>query len=201
MTTSIKKPSTVAEYLASLPADRRAAIEAVRSVILKNLDKDYQEGMAYGMIGYSVPHSVFPAGYHCDPSQPLMFAALASQKGYMSLYLMCIYGDTEHQAWFTQAWAKTGKKLNMGKSCVRFKKIEDVPLDVVGEAIRRVPAKKYVARYVEILGDRSVAKKASSKAGAKSGSKSGSKIVKKATKKVTKKTTEKAAKRVAARTR
>src|SRR3989337_1277487 len=117
------KAKTVAEYLAELPADRRAAIKAVRAVILKNLDKNYEEGMQYGMIGYCVPHRVYPAGYHCDPKQPLPFAGLASQKNYMSLYLMCNYGETDQLAWFEQAWANAGKKLNMGKCCVRFKKL------------------------------------------------------------------------------
>jgi hypothetical protein len=97
------------------------------------------------MIGYYVPHRVYPAGYHCDPKQPLPFAGLPSQKNYMSLYLMCTYGSTEHAKWFREAWAKTGKKLDMGKSCVRFRKVEDLPLDVIGEAIRRVPAKEYIA--------------------------------------------------------
>jgi len=138
------KSSTVAEYLAELPEDRRQAIEAVRQVVLKNLDKDYEEGIQYGMIGYYVPHRVYPAGYHCDPRQPLPFAGLASQKNYMSLYLMCTYGNTDHAKWFQEAWAKTGKKLDMGKSCVRFKKLDDLALDVIGEAIRRVPAKKYI---------------------------------------------------------
>ena len=151
------KATTVAAYLASLPADRRAAISAVRDVILKNLDKDYQEGMSYGMIGYSVPHSVFPAGYHCDPRQPLPFAGLASQKNHMSVYLMGMYcgcvgeQETELVRWFRAAWAKTGKKLDMGKACIRFKKLDEVALDVLGEAIKRVPVKKYVAHYTEAL--------------------------------------------------
>jgi Domain of unknown function (DU1801) len=138
------KVTTVEQYLSELPEDRRQAIEAVRQVILKNLDKDYEEGMQYGMIGYYVPHRMYPAGYHCDPKQPLTFAGLASQKNHMSLYLMCIYGDSNHLKWFREAWAKTGKKLDMGKSCVRFKKLEDIPLDVIGEVIKRVPARKYV---------------------------------------------------------
>ncbi len=139
------KANTVAQYLAELPEDRRTAIEAVRQVILKNLDKDYEEGIQYGMIGYYVPHRVHPAGYHCDPKQPLPFAALASQKNHMSLYLMCVYGNTDHTKRFQEAWAKTGKKLDMGKACVRFKQVEDLPLEVIGEAINRVPAKKYIA--------------------------------------------------------
>jgi hypothetical protein len=140
--------TTVEAYLAALPEDRRLAIEAVRKVILDNLDDGYEEGIQYGMIGYYVPHRVYPAGYHCDPKQPLPFAALASQKGYMSVYLMCIYGHAALRSWFEKAWADAGKKLDMGKSCVRFKKLDDLALDVLGEAIRQVPARKYV-EYVE----------------------------------------------------
>ena len=143
--------TTVREYLASLPADRRAGIEAVRAVILKNLDKDYDECMLYGMIGYAVPHRVWPSGYHCDPSKPLMMAALASQKNRLTVYLMSVYNDKAERAWFQKAWAKTGKKLDMGGACVRFRTADDAALDVIGEAIRRTPAKAFVDRYVELL--------------------------------------------------
>lgn len=145
------KATTVKQYLASLPDDRRKAIEAVRKVILKNLDKDYEESMLWGMIGYAVPHRVWPTGYHCDPTKPLMVAALASQKDNLTVYLMSVYSDKAERAWFEKAWAKTGKKLNMGGSCVRFRKLEDAALDVIGEAIRRVPAKAYVESYVRTL--------------------------------------------------
>jgi Domain of unknown function (DU1801) len=138
------KAKTVAEYLAELPDDRRKSIEAVRSVILENLDRDFEEGIQYGMIGYYVPHRLYPAGYHCDPRQPLPFAALGSQKNYMSLYLMCIYGDPNELKWFQQTWKSAGKKLDMGKACVRFKSLDDVPLDVVAEVIRRVRAANYI---------------------------------------------------------
>ncbi len=141
------KAATVAQYLAELPDDRRKAIEQVRAVIRKNLDKSYEEGMQYGMIGYYVPHSVYPNGYHCDPKQPLPFAGLASQKSAMSLYLMSIYAHPGHNRWFVEAWKKTGKKLDMGKSCIRFKKVEDLALDVIAEAIKRVPAKDHIAFY------------------------------------------------------
>ncbi len=141
------KARTVDEYLAELPEDRREALRAVRAVVLKHLPKGYEEGMQYGMIGYFVPHSVYPPGYHCDPRQPLPFAGLASQKNHMSIYLMCIYGDAEHEAWVREEWATSGKKLDMGKSCVRFKKIDDVPLKVIGQAIKRVPVKKLIAHY------------------------------------------------------
>ena len=152
------KAATVEEYLASLPEDRREALQAVRKVILKNLDKKIQEGMQYGMIGYYVPHSVYPAGYHCDPKQPLPYAGLASQKNSISLYLMGLYGSPEDDAWFREAWGKTGKKLDMGKSCVRFKKLEDVPLDVIGQAIKRIPAKTYIERYEATLAGRGKSK-------------------------------------------
>lgn len=145
------KASSVSEYLASLPEDRRAALSAVRQVILDNLGEGYEEGMQYGMIGYYVPHAVFPAGYHCDPRQPLPFAALASQKNHMAVYLMCIYGQPEKERWFRAAWSKTGKKLDLGKSCVRFRRLEDVALDVLGEAIRRVPAKAYIEHYESVI--------------------------------------------------
>jgi hypothetical protein len=151
------KATNVRDYLASLPEDRRVAIEAVRKVILKNLDKDYEEGMMYGMIGYAVPHRVWPLGYHCDPSKPLMMAALASQKNNMTVYLMSVYGggggignNTERE-WFEKAWARAGKKLNMGGCCIHFKKLEDAALDVIGEAVRRTPAKAYVENYVKML--------------------------------------------------
>jgi hypothetical protein len=145
------KSLTVQEYLASLPEERRRALSAVREVILKNLDKDYEEGMTYGMIGYYVPHRVYPAGYRCNPKLPLPFANLGSLKNYMSLHLMCVYERCEEgdaasglARWFREAWAKTGKKLDMGKACIRFKKADDLALDVIGELIRRVPAKAYI---------------------------------------------------------
>src|SRR5437868_6517663 len=141
---------TVEEYLKSLPEDRRAAISAVRDVIRKNLDKDYEEGMLYGMIGYFVPHRIFPEGYHCDPTKPLMFIALGSQKNHMALYLSGIYGSEDEAKWFKAAWAKSGKKLDIGKSCVRFKKVEDLALDVLGGSVKRIPAKVYVKRYQDI---------------------------------------------------
>lgn len=143
------KAATVAQYLASLPVDRRAAIEAVRKVILDNLDRGYAECMQYGMIGYCVPHSRFPAGYHCDPKQPLPFAGLASQKNHMSVYLMGVYSDGKDHVsnWFREAWRATGKKLDMGKCCIRFRKLDDMALDVLGEAIRRLPVDTYIEYY------------------------------------------------------
>ncbi len=161
------RAKTVDEYLAELPDERCDAIRAVRTVILKNLPKGYEEGMQYGMIGYYVPHSVYPAGYHCDPKQPLPFAGLASQKNHMAIYLMCIYGDPDHQVWFREAWTRTGMKLDMGKSCVRFKKIEQVPLKVIGDAVKRVTVKKFIAQYESATAN--VGKRAKSAGTRKSG--------------------------------
>ena len=100
----------------------------------------------YGMIGYFVPHRVYPAGYHCNPKQPLPFMSLASQKNYMSLYLGCVYG-ADREKKFREAWARTGKKLDMGKCCVRFKKPDDLALDVIGDVIRRTSARGFIKRY------------------------------------------------------
>lgn len=141
------KASTVEQYLAELPPDRRAAIATVRRVILDNLDKGFQEGMQYGMIGYSVPHSIYPAGYHCDPNQPLPFAGLASQKNYMSVYLCNSYMIPGEAEWFLRAWKAAGKKLDMGKVCIRFKKVDDLALDVIAESIRRVPLERFIKLY------------------------------------------------------
>ncbi len=141
------KAATVAQYLAELAPDRRAAIEAVRQAILENLDDDFEEGMQYGMIGYFVPHRVFPAGYHCDPRQPLPFAGLASQKNHMSLYMMHCYENSEAVRWLSSRFAAAGKKLDMGKCCIRFRKLEDLPLGVIGEAIGRITTADYVAQY------------------------------------------------------
>lgn len=158
------KAKTVEAYLAELPPERREAIEAVRRVIRKNLGKGFEEGMQYGMIGYYVPHSVYPPGYHCDPSQPLPFAGLASQKNHMSLYLMGIYGSSQQRETFEREWqeaAAAGKagKLDMGKGCVRFKKLEQVPLEVVGRAIRRVRLREFVSGYEAGIGAARTARK------------------------------------------
>ena len=142
-----KAPATPEEYLAALPEDRRHALEVLRATILKNLGKGFEEGIQYGMIGYFVPHSVYPNGYHCDPRQPLPFASIASQKSHIGIYLFCIYTEEGEAERFREEWLATGKRLDMGKSCVRVKKIEDVPLDVLGRAIKRATLKRFVASY------------------------------------------------------
>jgi hypothetical protein len=144
------KATTVRQYLAELPAERRPILEAVRAIILENLDPLFEEGMQYGMIGYYLPHRVYPAGYHCDPRQPLPFICLASQKNYLSLYLGCVYGPDREEP-FRAAWAKTGKKLDMGKSCVRFKKLDDLALEVIGDVIRRTRARDFIKYYESTL--------------------------------------------------
>jgi uncharacterized protein YdhG (YjbR/CyaY superfamily) len=140
------KAATVRQYLAELPADRRAMLEEVRAVVRKNLDPGFEETMQYGMIAYVVPYRVYPPGYHCNPKDPLPFICLASQKNYCSLYLGCAYGPGREDK-FRAAWAKTGKKLDMGKSCVRFKKADDLALDVIAATIRGETAKKFIAYY------------------------------------------------------
>ena len=144
------KASTVPQYLAELPADRRSAIVCVRALILENLNPEFEEGMQYGMIGYHVPHRIYPAGYHCDPKQPLPFIGLASQKNHMSLYLGCVYG-LESEGPFREAWAKTGRKLDMGKSCIRFRKVEDLAKEVIADTIRATSARAFIASYEAAL--------------------------------------------------
>lgn len=142
--------TTVAQYLKELPADQRSAIEAVRAVILENLPKGYVEEMHYGGIGYVVPHTLYPAGYHCDPKKPLSYAGLASQKNYMAVYLMNVYDSKEVESWFQKAYKATGKRLDMGKCCVRFKKLDDLPLELVGQAIARTPVSEFIANYMQL---------------------------------------------------
>lgn len=145
---------TVEEYLAKLPDDRREAISAVRETIVAHLPEGVEEGVQYGMIGYYVPHSVYPPGYHCDPRQPLPFAALAAQKNYLSVYLCSIYQNPDDEQWVRDRFAEHGKKPDMGKSCIRFKQLEDIPLEVIGEAIARVPVAGFIARYESMLAAR-----------------------------------------------
>ncbi len=188
------KPTTVAAYLKSLPADRRDAIEAVRAAINKALPKGYEEGIQYGMIGYYVPHSVYPPGYHCDPSQPLPFIGLASQKNHMALYMFCLYSDEGALAVFTGEWEATGLRLDMGKSCVRFKKLEDVPLPVVARAVKRATVRTFVASYEASLEAAGTVHKGKKKLAKKTAKKTAKKSTKETTKKpASKKTTTKKA--------
>ena len=139
--------STVAEYLAVLPADRRAAITAVRKAINENLPDGYEEGMQFGMISWYVPLSRYPAGYGENPKVPLPLVALASQKSGMVLHFLCFYGHPALPTWFVNEYKKTGKKLDMGKGCVRFKSLNDLALDVVGRTVARVPVEEQISNY------------------------------------------------------
>ncbi|HNF39155.1 MAG TPA: DUF1801 domain-containing protein [Chitinophagaceae bacterium] len=142
------KATTVEQYVSELPADRQATINALRKVIKKNLPKGFQECMGYGMLGYVVPHSIYPAGYHCNPKDPLPFMGLASQKNSINLYHMGIYAEPKLYKWFTEAHAKASpKKLDMGKSCVRYKKAEDIPLKLIGELASKMTPKEWISLY------------------------------------------------------
>jgi len=135
---------TVAQYLAALPADKRKVVAAVRKVIRANLPKGYVEALSWGVISYEVPLKRYPDTYN---GRPLCFAGLASTKSGYSLYLTCTYQDPQVHEWFVKAFAKAGKKLDMGKSCVRFRRLEDLPLEVVGQVIAKVPVDAFLARY------------------------------------------------------
>lgn len=143
--------TTAAEYLASLPEDRRRAIGQVRQVLLENLSPGFEEGIQYGMLAYYVPHALYPRGYHVNPKLPLPFVSLAAQKSHLALYLMGLYEGSDLATWFEAEWKKTGKKLDMGKSCLRFKKVEDLALDVVAALLKRVSVADYVAAYEAAL--------------------------------------------------
>lgn len=133
--------ATVGEYLDGLPPDRREAIETVRDAVLANLPEGYEEVMRWGMITYEVPLSVQPDTYN---GQPLMYAALASQKNHMAVYLTGVYADDETRESFLEAYRATGKRLDMGKSCIRFRKLENLPLEIIGEAIARYPVPEFL---------------------------------------------------------
>lgn len=142
------KAATPEEYLDSLPEDRKEAMMQLRKVIKKNLPKGFKEAMSYGMIGYGVPHSIYPPGYHCDPKQPLPFMCIASQKNFVALYHMGIYADPELLKWFSDAYARVVPgKLDMGKSCIRFKKMEQIPYQLIGELSGKVTPEDWIAIY------------------------------------------------------
>jgi Domain of unknown function (DU1801) len=136
--------SSVQEYLDELPADRRAVVSAVREVVLQHLPAGYREAMGYGMITYEIPLGEYPNTYN---KQPLAYLALAAQKHHYSLYLMAVYENNEEEARLREGFRKARKKLDMGKSCVRFRKLEDLPLDLIGEIVASTPPAKFVAIY------------------------------------------------------
>ena len=140
------KAATVEEYREELPAERRQTVEAVRTVILDNLPGGYKEAMQFGMISYVVPLERYPKTYN---GQALSYAALASQKNYVSVYLMNIYSDVETERWFTERYRASGKRLDMGKACVRFKKLDDLPLDLIAEAVALTSVDSFIELYEE----------------------------------------------------
>ncbi len=142
------KSITVAAYMQEIPEERQAVMEALRKTIKKHLPKGFQEQMSYGMIGYVVPHALYPSGYHCKPSDPLPFMNIASQKNFIAIYHMGIYADASLLKWFTDEYIKRVKgKLDMGKSCIRFKKPEQVPVDLIGELAAKMSPKQWIALY------------------------------------------------------
>ena len=145
MTSDAKTPD---EYINSLPDDRKMYMEKLRNVILKNLPKGFQEGMGYGMMGYSVPHSIYPKGYHCKPTDPLPFMGMASQKNSINFYHMGIYANAALYDWFVAEYPKySTRKLDMGKSCIRFKKFEEIPFDLIGELVTKISVEDWIATY------------------------------------------------------
>jgi len=142
------KAATPKEYVDSLPEDRKKAIKKLRSIIKKNLPKGFKESMQYGMLGYVVPHSIYPDGYHCKPETPLPFMNLASQKNFIAVYHMGVYADKKLMSWFTKEYAKRVEgKLDMGKSCVRFNKIDKIPYDLIGELASKMTVDDWVKIY------------------------------------------------------
>ncbi|HMQ69045.1 MAG TPA: DUF1801 domain-containing protein [Ignavibacteria bacterium] len=146
------KAITPEEYLESLPEDRRKAISELRKVLKKNLPKGFKEVMGYGMLGYVVPHSKYPDGYHCNPELPLPFINLASQKNFIALYHMGIYSDPKLLEWFIKEFPKHSKsRLDMGKSCIRFKKPDEIPLKLIGELASKITPDMWIKEYERIL--------------------------------------------------
>lgn len=143
------KATTPEQYLTELTAERKPIITKLRQVILDNLPDGFKEEMSYGMLGYVVPHSLYPSGYHCDPKLPLPFMNLASQKAHIGFYHMGIYADEELLKWFTAEYKKTDikVKLNMGKSCIRFKKEAHIPFELLGKLVAKVTTKDWIATY------------------------------------------------------
>lgn len=142
------KAATVDAYMAELPAERQKAMKELRKEIKKNLPKGFKEAMGYGMMGWSVPHSMYPAGYHCNPKDPLPFMGMASQKNFIAVYHMGVYADPKLLKWFTDAYAKAGVgRLDMGKSCIRFTNVEKIPYKLIGELASKITPEDWIRIY------------------------------------------------------
>lgn len=144
------------EYISQLPEDRQEAIKKLRKIITENLPAGFEETMSYGMIGFSVPHSLYPAGYHCKPSEPVPFISIASQKNFVAFYHMGIYIFPSILEWFVEEYPKYVKtKLDMGKGCIRFKKVENIPYELLAELCTKITVEEYLDKYeTEIKGAR-----------------------------------------------
>ncbi len=152
---------TPKEILINVPHERSLAFNKLRDVIVKNLPKGFEEGTSYGGLGFVIPHKLYPAGYHCNPKEPLPFAGIASQKNSINFYHMGIYSDPKLLKWFVSEYPKhTKQKLDMGKSCVRFKKIDDIPYKLIGELMKKMSAKEWIEKYENALKPKSKAVKA-----------------------------------------
>lgn len=139
---------TVSDYLDNLPEERKDSFISLRKVILSNLPEGFEECINYGMIGYVVPHSIYPAGYHCDTKLPLPFMNIANQKNFIAFYHMGIYGNQDLMNWFVNEFPKYSKaKLDMGKSCIRFKKMDDIPFALIGELVSKMTVKDWIQQY------------------------------------------------------
>ncbi len=139
--------SSPEEYLNEIPEERKAVIAQLRKVILENLPEGFEETMGYGVIGYVVPHSLYPAGYHCNPKEPLPFMGIASQKHFVAVYHMGVYADQELLNWFVQEYPKHMKtKLDMGKSCIRFKKMDQIPYALIGELSKKITVEQWIEK-------------------------------------------------------
>jgi hypothetical protein len=140
--------TTVAAYLEEIPEERKEAFFKLRDTILTNIPKGFSEQLSYGSLGYVVPHSIYPKGYHCDPKLPLPFIALASQKNFIALYHMGIYANPELLNWFTSEYPKhSAQKLDMGKSCIRFKKMDQIPFDLIAALVQKMSVQEWIDCY------------------------------------------------------
>jgi uncharacterized protein YdhG (YjbR/CyaY superfamily) len=143
-----QKPSTVKEYITTIPSDRKEAFLKLKNTIEDNMPKGLKEEISYGMIGYVVPHAIYPNGYHCDPKLPLPFVSIANQKNFIAFYHMGMYANPELYDWFVSEYPKHCKyKLDMGKSCVRFKKVEDIPFDLIAQVMQKMSVQDWIDLY------------------------------------------------------
>jgi hypothetical protein len=146
------KASNVEEYLNQLPEDRKIAMNKLREIMLSNIPKGFNEEMSYGMLGYVIPHTIYPDGYHCNKELPLPFITIASQKNFIALYHMGIYSSPDLLKWFTDEYPKhTNLKLDMGKSCIRFKKVDQIPFDLISELVQKMSVAEWIAIYESLI--------------------------------------------------